>query len=135
MSRGVQLDPLEERGTILAPPFILLPFRGHWSATLETCGAPPDGPSNLWIAARSFKISGTHGRIVRVVSENTEHAVVTLRSDGEGGTLEAKKRLTLLAKGQVLAVRNQDDTAQARFHRCADQTAGPGFIPHHILKR
>ena len=114
----VRLEPLRERGIVLASPVIPLTFRGHWSVDFNACSDPPSDDSQVWIAAKSLDFYETNSRAIRVVVQDERRAVVTLDSEGEGISFTAKKGLTLLSDRRHLIIRNEDDTGHEVYRRC-----------------
>ena len=131
-SQGVVRDRLRESGTIVPQSVIPSKFQGHWSVDLRACGAAPADDSQVWITATSLNFYETNGHALKVVLADGNHAVVTLRSEGEGMTFVAKKGLVLSSEG-TLTIRNEDDTGSTSFKRCSDKEAAPTFMPHHTM--
>lgn len=100
---------------------------------LRDCGTPPVDDSQVWITATSLNFYETNGHAVRVVIANGNHAVVTLRSEGEGVTFVTKKGLAHFPDGKTLTIRSEDDTGSTGFELCSDKDTAPTFIPHHTM--
>ena len=118
VARAVQLEPLRERGAVLASPVIPPAFRGHWSVDLDNCSDPPTDDSQVWIAAGSLDSYETNGHVVRVVVQDDRRAVIVLMSEGEGISFTAKKGLTLSSGRHYLIIRDEDDTGHGVYRRC-----------------
>jgi hypothetical protein len=88
---------------------------------VRNCGSAPVDVSQVWISAKLLNYYETNGLVVRVSVRDSRHAVVTLRSEGEGTTFTAKKGLTLSPDRMDLIIRDEDDTGQMSFHRCSSK--------------
>jgi len=117
-AKPIVLSPLQERGKVLAHPVLPLLFRGRWSVDARDCRTAPIEDTQVWVTRNSVNFYETNGHAVRVVIENSRRLVVTLKSENEGTTFQAKKGLSLSSDLSALTIRDEDDTGKTTFHRC-----------------